>query len=342
MSATSQYTDFSDLYTGLLNALRADTSITATTNQAKRYINIALQDMHLGFDYKFYWAERRAVLVTQPEYITGTLSVSQGGVTLTGVGTAWDTANAFSVKNMRAGGKIIINGSTDVYEVTAVGSDTSATIGSKFVQADVSAGGYKYFEDEYALASDFLRPIDQQQFSSKIPIDLIDRQWFRRRFVRNSITGRPVVATILDLPPDGNTTPIRRIKFHRPPDIAYSIPYAYVTGNLVTTSAGAAATTLTNDDDEPIVPIRSRHAILFHALYHWYRDKRDDDRSQEAKAEYVDIMARIAADTDLGTKRLRLRPALASYRSKASRPYRGRGRGGRRYSLNNAFDRFEE
>jgi len=340
MSSTSQYTDFSDLYTGLLNSVRSDTSISATIDQAKRYINIALQDMHLGFDYKFPWSERHAVLITHAEYITGTLSVSQGSTTLTGTGTAWDTNNAFSVKNVRVGGKLRIAGGSEVYEVTAVASDTSATISSQFTQADVTDGGYIYFEDEYALATDFLRPIDQQLFSSNIPIELIDRQWFRRRFVRNFITGKPVVATILDLPFSGDTIPVRKIRFHRPPDIAYSIPYAYVTGNLVVTAAGAPATSLINDTDEPIVPLRYRHAILFHALYHWYRDKRDDDRSLEAKSEYVDIMARTASDTELGTKRLRLRPALASYRSKAQRPYNSRG--GRRYSLNNSFDRFEE
>ena len=65
MSSTSQVTDFSDLYTDLLNRVRADTTVTATVTQAKRYINIGLADMHVGFDYKFYWAERRAVLVTQ-------------------------------------------------------------------------------------------------------------------------------------------------------------------------------------------------------------------------------------------------------------------------------------
>lgn len=340
MSSTSQYTDFSDLYTGLLNAVRSDTTVTATIDQAKRYINIALQDMHMGFDYKFYWAERRAVLVTQPQYITGTVSVSQGGITITGTDTFWDTVNAFSVNNMRVGGKIRIGGGSEVYEITAVASDTSATIGSKFTQADVTDGGYTYFEDEYALASDFSRPIDQQLFSSNIPIELIDRQWFRRRYVRNSITGRPVVATILDLPPSGDTVPVRRIRLHRPPDVAYTIPYTYVTTELVVTSTGVAATTFINDTDEPLVPLRYRHAIVFHALYHWYRDKRDDGRSQEAKSEYVDAMIRISSDTDLGTKRLRLRPALASYRSKAARPYNARGR--RRHSLNNAFDRFEE
>ena len=48
MSATSQLTTFSDLYTDLQNRVRVTTGVTATENQAKRYINIALHDLHLG------------------------------------------------------------------------------------------------------------------------------------------------------------------------------------------------------------------------------------------------------------------------------------------------------
>lgn len=340
MSSTSQVKSFVDLYTDLLNRVRADTTVTATLDQAKRYINIGLADMHIGFDYKFYWAERRAVLVTQPEFKTGTLTITQGSSTITGVGTAWDTNNTFGVKNMRAGGKIRINGGPEVFEITAVASDTSATIDSLFTPADVAGANYLYFEDEYALATDFSRPIDQRLFSNDLDIKLMDRQEFRRRFVRNHIPGRPTVATILDLPPSGNTTPVRKIRFHKPPERAYTIPYSYITSNLVVTANGTAADTLINDTDEPIVALRYRHAIVFHALYHWYRDKRDDDRSQEAKAEYVDLVSRIAQDVDLGSRRMRLKPGISSYRSKSRRPYHGRG-GTRRYSLDNRFDRLE-
>lgn len=339
MSATSQYTDFSDLYTGLMNAVRADTSQTATSNQAKRYINIALQDMHIGFGEKFPWAERRAVLVTQPEYTTGTISVSKGGTTLTGSSTAWNTNNDFGVANMRVGGKIRINGGVEVYEITAVASDTSATIGHTFTQDDVSGGTYSYFEDEYALASDFLRPIDLQQFSDGIPIQLIDRLQFRRAFVRNYIPGRPTVATLVDRDFSGNTTPVRKLRLHKPPDVAYSIPYHYVTSNLVVDASGNGATALSSDTDEPIVPLRYRHAIVLHALYFWYRDKKDDQRSLEAKQEYTDLIIRMTGDTEIGAQRMRLAPAHSIYARKARRPYR---RGGRRYDINGKFDRFED
>lgn len=338
MSVTTTPKTFSDLYTALENAVRVDTGITATENQAKRAINMALQDMHLGFSEKFPWAERSTTLITQPEYKTGTLSVTQGDVALTGSSTLWNTNNSFGVANMRVGGKIRINGSVTPYEISAVGSDTGATLNTAFTESTVSGGTYVYFEDEYALVSDFLRPIDIRQFSDGLPIDLISRTEFRRRYVRNTLTGTPTVATFVDKPPSGDTTLVRKVRFHLAPDKALQIPYSYITANLVTSGTGTAQTDFSADDDEPIVPIQYRHAILFHALYHWYRDKKDDTRSQEAKAEYTDIMVRITSDNEIGSSRPIFRPRTGIYKARARNPYSRRGG---RYDSGGRFDRFE-
>lgn len=336
MSATTQVTDFSDLYTDLLNRVRAQTTVTATSDQAKRYINIALHDMHLGFGEKFPWAERQSILVTQDDYTTGTVTISQGSTTLTGSGTAWATNNAFSVNNARAGGKVVINGGSEVYTVSAVGSDTSITLSSRFTQADVSGGSYVYFEDEYDLPSDFLRPLDLQFFDQNHDIELISRRSFRMQYPRNKIAGKPRIATIQDKPFSGSTAPVRKVRFWKPPDDFYSIPHAYVTSNLAVSSAGTEQTQLSADTDEPIVPLQYRHTIVFHALYHWYRDKRDDDRSAEAKAEYTDLMIRITGDNEIGSNRPQLRPRLGPYARSAKQPYSRRR--GSRFTTGTAFD----
>lgn len=333
LSATSQVTSFLDLYTDLQNRCRVATGVTATQQQAQRYINIALQDMHLGFDYRFPWAERSSTLLTQPQYTTGTCTISQGGNALTGQGTAWNTANAFGVNNMRANGKIRIAGSLTPYTIQSVTNDTAAVLTQTFAEASQTTTTYVYYENEYALAADFLRSVDMQQFSFQIPIDLISRTEFRRRYPTNSVPGTPTVACIVDLAPSGNTTPVRHIRFERPPSIAMNIPYTYITSYLATTSAGTAQAQLVSDTDEPIVPLRYRHAIVFHALYHWYRDKKDDTRSQEAKGEYTDIMLRIASDVEVGGVRPQIRPRVSGYAVGARRPWRGGyGSGYGRYS----------
>ena len=200
MSSTSQVTDFRDMYTDLQNRVREQTGVSATETQAKRYINTALQDMHIGQAEKVPWAERSGVLITQPRYTTGTVTITQGSTTLTGTGTAWTTTNAFGIANARVGGKFTINGGVEVYEVSTVDSPTSITLVSKFIDSDVTDGAYVYFEDEYALADDFLRPIDQQKFDEGISIDLLGRTEFRRRFPRNNIPNKPRDGTILDKP----------------------------------------------------------------------------------------------------------------------------------------------
>lgn len=342
MSSTTQLTTFSDLYTDLMNRTREETSKTATSSQAKRYINISLHDMHLGFAEKFPWAERQAVLLTHDDYSTGTVSidVSSDRTAVTGSSTLWSTATDFGWDNARAGGKIVFAGENDVYKVETVGSDTSITLATQYVGSDdLDGASYVYFEDEYALASDYLRPIDQQQFSDGIPIELIGRTEFRRRFPRNNVVGTPQVATIVDKPFSSSTTPVRKIRLFHPPDDVYNIPYSYVTSNLAVESDGTAATQLSNDTDEPIVPLRYRHAIVFHALYHWYRDKKNDTRAQEAKAEYTDIMLRITADTEIGGRRPQIRPKLSPYARRAHRPWSS---GTGRYDINNRFDRLED
>lgn len=338
MSTATQLTDFSDLYTDLQNRVREQTGVVATENQAKRYINIALHDMHIGRAENFPWAERSAVLLTHPQYTTGTITTTKGSTSITGGSTLWNTNNDFGVANMRVGGKITIAGSLVVYEIGAVGSDTSATLTGPFVSDDVTAGTYTYLEDEYALAPAFLRPIDQQYFSDSVPIDLISRMEFRHRYPVNGVPGHIKVGTIVDKAFSGSTTPVRKIRFHPPPDAAYNIPYSYVTRNLAVSSTGTEKQQLVADSDEPIVPLRYRHAIVFHALYHWYRDKKNDQRSKEAKAEYEQVLARIADDTEIGGRHASIRPRRSAYKRAASRPWSG---GSGRYDINGKFDRFE-
>lgn len=336
MSSVTQYTDFNDLYTALLNRVREQTGVTATTNQAKNYINTALYDLHIGMEEKFHWAERRGVLITHPTYSTGTVTISQGSTSLSGASTLWNTAGTFGTNNMIAGGKIVIAGTSVVYEISSVTNDTAAVLTSRYVGETVTAGTYVYFEDEYALASDFLRPIDLQTFDDDHEIRIIDRRESRNMFPRNNITGRPKAACFVDAPFSGSTTPVRRIRLIPSPAEAHNIPYTYVTSNLAVTSAGVAQAQLSADSDEPIVPLRYRHVILLHALYNWYRDRKDDARSGEVKGEYESLLTRMATGLEIGSPRARIQMRTQGYRERARNPGRGRGRG--RYSTGTAFD----
>lgn len=340
MSTTSQLTTFSDLFTDLQNRVRITTGVTATANQAKRYINVALHDMHLGTEYKFPWAERQGTLVTHARYTTGTVTIAAGGTALTGASTTWNTATGYGFNNIRAGGKVTLAGNLEPYEISSVSSDTAAVLTDTYVGAALSGASYVYYEDEYALASDFFRPLDWSFFDSNREIQLIDRDTFYRSFPRNTQTGKPSYAMLIDKAPSGGTARRRRVVFAYPPDAVYKLSYRYITSNLAVSSTGTQAENLSADNDEPLVPLRYRHAILYQALYNWYRDKKDDSRSAEVWSQYVDVMQRISGDVELGARTPKLRPQVSSYALAARRPYRHRGRS-RGYTTGGAFDRME-
>ena len=342
MSSTSQLTTFSDLYTDLLNRVRVSSSVAATVEQAKRYINIALHDIHLGFEYKLPWCEANYYLRTKAPYTTGTLTATNGSTVFSGAGTLWNTNDAFGVKNVVSMGKIIVAGNPTVYKVSTVTSDVSLGMYTYYEETTVSGSEYTYFEDEYALTASFIRPVDFGMFSPPMGIALISRAEFRKRYPVVNIQGKPKVACIVDTSTTStDLTPSRRVIFYPYPDKAYVIPYTYISGNLATTSAGAGLTSMTSDSDVPKMPLRYRHAILYHALYHWYRDRKDDARSEQAKAEYTDIMMRIVSDHDIATHtKAHIQPSVGSYHSSAYAPYSHRG-GRLIYDLNDDFDSFK-
>jgi hypothetical protein len=339
MSNTSQPQTFLDLYISLLNKVREQTTQTPTVIQAKSYINTGLMDMHIGWGERFPWAERQARLTTMAPYHTGTVSIAKGAVALTGIGTAWTTLNSFGVANVRPTGKLVINGTSTVYEIanSAIGA-TSLTLASPYVETSVVNGTYLYFEDEYDLDADFLRPMDMQFFDTRSEIKIIDRNRFRRNFPRRSSTGKPSVACLFDRAFVGNTTPVRRVVFYLPPNGNFSIPYSFVTNKLAISTTGLAQASLSADTDEPIVPLQYRHAIVMHALFNWYRDKKDDTRSAETRQEFVDLMLRIAGDTEIGERRPYLQPVMGHYRRRARSPYRSGGA----YTIGTRFDRMED
>lgn len=340
MSSTSQPTTFSDIYTSIMNRVRVDTSLTATSNQAKAYANVALTDMHIGTQYHLPWAERQGTLITQPYYTTGTVTITKGSTTLTGASTAWNTANSFGQNNVTANGKLTIAGGTEVYTVSSIASDTSLTLTQRFIRDDVAAVNYVYWQDEYSLASDFLRPIEWTSFDLNSELTFPSRSEFYRRFPRNSQPGRPQWAMLIDKAFSGSTARVRRLVLAPPPKDVKLYPYRYITSNLAVTAGGVESTAMVNDTDEPIVPLPYRQAIVLHALWNWYRDKKDDSRSQEAKAAYDEFMLRTLGDVEIGDRTPSLQPHMSDYVSAVSNPYTGRGRGGY-YTLGDRFDRGE-
>ena len=325
MAIDTQITDLQDIRRDLRDRLR-EVSSTGINDILDRWINTALYDIHLDPGNNWPWAHRRGYLLTHAPYTTGSVSITAAArTTVTGASTLWATAvTGMGFNNARAGGKMIFSGSNEVYEVSSVTNDTSIVLVNSWTGAALSAATYTYFEDEYALASDFLRPVDMQNFSLDWEIPFIGALEFRRRFPRNSIYGKPRTATLIQLGFSGSTTPRIRVVLNRAPDDEYSIPYHYITSNLAVSSAGVEQAQLTADTDEPIIPLGFRHVIPLQVLINFYRDRKDDPRAVEAQAAYIDLMRRMKGTTNVGAEdRPRFQPNMSRYLRRGRAKYDG-------------------
>lgn len=340
MSSTTTPGTWQELYTDLANRVRSQTGVSATETLMKRYIDLANQDLYIGTSEKLPWAKRRATLTTHPQYTTGTVAVTVGSTGVTGTSTLWTTTNDYGQANARAGGKMVIGGRDEVYTVSSVGGAGSITLATAYVGPTDSSTTYVYLEDEYALASDFARPYDLLSFDDNCDIEILGDMDFRRMFPRNRIpTTRVRAATIVDHPFNASTTPVRKVRFGPPPSNAQIIEYSYITQNIVVAANGSTKVSFTADTDEPIIPLRYRNLLTLHALYHWYRDQKDDARGQSVQQEYFALLSRIVGDQEVGAQRASVRPSTgASHR--ARRPYSRRGLG--RYDTGGRFDRLED
>ena len=354
MSATTTPTTFQDIYTSLLNRVRntlgTGTPTTTHANYARQYINMANHDLHIQQNWP--WAERQAILITRGTYNTGLVTIaSTARTTVTGSsGTLWNTTiSGMGFTNARTGGKLVVAGETEVYVVASVASDTSATLANRYlggaetttVNATANAT-YTYYEDEYALATDYFRSIDLRIFSSEMAIPILPSMEFYRLYPRNSTTlGKPQVATVIERGPVSSVALRPRVVLHPVPDDFYQIPYRYITTLLAVNSAGGEATDLSADTDEPIIPLRYRHVLIEYALSRWYRDLRDDARGREAEAAYVDLVKRMANDSAPQRDHPRLIPQRAPYVLGTAGPYGRWGRGSR-WTTGTAWDEMRE
>lgn len=325
MAAGDAAKTFSELRTDFLEGLKDVTSSSAINTIANRYLNSALQDMHME---RWWWAERRSTIRTRPVYTTGTVAIAVTTLTtrkaVTGTDSLWNTNNSYTEKNAIAGDKMTIAGTYIPYIISAVGSDTGITLDdtTPYVGTDaVTAGTYAIYQDEYALASDFDDVIDTRFFDEERRIELIGPQEFYRRYVRNIVRSTPKFASLIELGPSASAALRRRVILGPAPDKCYLIPYRYYTTNLAVSSAGVVAANLSADSDEPIVPLRFRKAVVYKAKELWYSDRKDDTRSGEAKAWYETIMLRARAAKSSTEDRPRLKSTASSYMRRARFPY---------------------
>ncbi len=146
------------------SALKLGTKVNALIN---RTINKVVNDIYLQDDFEFTWD--REIVQTVIDITAGTVSISAGGTTVTGVSTAFAAADV---------GKFIqFSSSNDWYKISAVASATSATIEIAYTQSSALSGGTyiirKFFyeftsnADKYVVVKQAITPVKLQTMRAR-------------------------------------------------------------------------------------------------------------------------------------------------------------------------------
>ena len=125
--------------------------------EAKAYIQASyISVLSEGYPWRFGLKNPPAALTTLAEYTTGSITVVNASPTIT-----FSVAPAISM----AGRKFFVETDPVVYRITAhTAASTTATLDSNYIGSNASGAAFKIYQDEYTLASDFLRPVTKNQF----------------------------------------------------------------------------------------------------------------------------------------------------------------------------------
>jgi len=185
-------------------------------------------------------------------YRTGTITVTAGSASVTGVGTTWTSAMTAA-----DGYKIKFAGNDNIYTFEYVGA-TSATISPQLSgETGLTTVSYHIFRDEYQLSSDFDRLLKNGSVYNysggrvNDTVEEVPRDEFRQDFTPETTDPLRRVMLIGTHSTTGN----RLIRVNPPPKTAKVYPYEYVkkitpmsdysTGSAAVTNA---STTITGTD----------------------------------------------------------------------------------------------
>lgn len=209
------------VYRDVQDQLPRETEMRAILGAA-RYIDRIIRAYKGG---RWSFDTTMAYLDVPAVYQTGTISISNASATLTGSGTAWQTAGVDS-------DWVVIINSVE-YPVSSVGGETSITLGTNYVGSDIAAGTtYTAYKRQFSLASDVERLYrvwnltNQRRMYAKTAMAREDS------VVYSASTGTPTQYTLFGVDSNNN----KRIKIYPPSSALAKIMYAYESRTTVVTA----------------------------------------------------------------------------------------------------------
>lgn len=180
------YPTVDELIIELCDDLGEDSADAEVYDRFERWIGDIFEDI-LSRQVDWKWARGIKELVLSPVYSTGTISISSG-TTVTGAdGASWDTG----WKNR----KLVVPTISADYRIASVGSTTSLTLESSYVDTALSGAAYYIVQDRYPLDNDAFEAGIKEIINpyTEDPLEEVDFTRLVRAYPRNRTFGDPTM-----------------------------------------------------------------------------------------------------------------------------------------------------
>ena len=299
--------------------------LSADTRKLLRLLNRVLQTITGIQDWPLLRKSGSITLV--PDELSDTTAGVEEYVTATRNSDIITVANA-TFNQTYIGRAFQMAGDTVVYRIIDVTAPTTIQLHSTWVSDDTVIGDERTYiigMDQYALPSDFDRPItDMQGFFAPYDIEPINPNHFEelRRTERGIRPGEPRKYTIYGMN-DGQTSFL--VHFHPYPDEQRIIQFSY---QMIHPE-------INSDNDKILFPNRHIAAIEEMVIQLALRDHEDDSKNQQVLSDMLRTYNQQVSNPDVTGTNLIIRKTGRIRRS----IQRGFGIGGRRINWGDWFDR---
>ena len=280
-----------DVATRVMNNLRMPVTNTTELAKVTALINEVYRDICAKQDW--WWLEKRAVVVTEPQLVAGGTNVfsvtapASVNVTINSTAITFSGAIAQSIL-----GRIFLvpGGGLDslaAYRiVTTSTASASHQLDSIYTNATSTAASFRLYKDTYDLPTDTGKLLYVKRYGYDLPLTLIGKNEMANLKIADTRTGKPQVATLLEFATVGDPTTARQLVVHPYPDQAYRLEILYKQ-SLNTELSGTT---------QAFIPDDYRQVLVYGSLARAYPIMLNDVERGKYYAElFNDVLALMAA-----------------------------------------------
>lgn len=253
-----------------------------------QFINNTYQEVHTGYFWR--WTKSVIDFNLEAPYSTGTVSVTNGLDTVTGVGTAFSAV-------MAPKAMFHLQPSDVIYRTGSVDGMTSLTLETAFSEDSATDSEFEILFPVYKLPKE-VDQILSITVNGGFKVDVIGYEDLRALQVQNPTqTGIPRVAALSHREADDDNV---YLEFFPAPDKTYSCTLDYMLRIIKLTDS---------TDSLPVIPDRYRTVLYYGALAQFYRFQEKMALSEQAQSDFGRMWNMLRSDKQLIDQELVMIPA---------------------------------